>query len=87
MVSGPGFGLGSEDRTGPARVRSGQGFRPKTGQVKKGVMVSARLSPLDLEGRVVTLAKVNGSWGPMGITHVLVRTLSYYDSTLLFLFN
>ena len=46
-MSGPGFGLGSEDRTGPARVRSGQGFRPKTGQVKKGVMVSARLSPLD----------------------------------------
>ena len=79
MVSGPGFGL----KTGPARVISGL----KTGQVKKGVMVSARLSPLDLEGRVVTLAKVNGSWGPMGITHVLVRTLSYYDSTLLFLFN
>ena len=39
MVSGPGFGL----KTGPARVISGL----QTGQVKKGVMVSARLSPLD----------------------------------------
>ena len=43
MVSGPGLS--------PARVRSGPGFLekriPQTGQVKKGVMVSARLSPLD----------------------------------------
>ena len=43
MVSGPGLS--------PARVRSGPGFLekriPQTGQVKKGVMVSAMLSPLD----------------------------------------